>query len=673
MKFHHHLCLLMATCVTPNTSYAEVELDAQAVTGHNQQYPHLSEQPVRVELINRTAIEESHAQNLADALKYTVGVQLKPITGKSGQGVWLQGYDADRVAILIDGNPVAAGTGSSVDISQIAIGDVERIEVSKGSMSAIYGTSAMGGVVNVVTRQPEQGRQASLRYIGGSWGSQDLPHDTVPVGKQHLNLNISQASGANSLQLVSDTQISSGFRAPDTDESQGWEGYKSNLSAKSVNQLTPTSKLMIAPRLYREDIKTTQDNLVGGVGSVPQDKIDITEKNAFIAVFEQDYGSLGELKLNYSFEDYQNESRQDLVDTARIEQSRITDISHNGFTAQYRYNHDYTGHYVLGIEILEDTMDANSYKYEGDELVVKAEVDNKTSNNYNSFFQISNQVHQDLDVLFSGRINNNSKYGTEFSPMLNLQYMPYISSGHHINFRLGTGHGYRTPTLKELYHFFDHSHVGYVLIGNEDLEPESSVNVQASLEYTNKKDLNFEMSIFQNEIKNLIDFYLDQEKSNELTSEFNRQVDANAYGNIDRARTSGVEFSTSYEVSPWLTTHLGYAYLNTENKATGKSLTNRPEHDIKASFDFYLTHKNKLALKYQYYSEQFSDLENTIKTPGYSEIDLKWNYYPSQHINLFAGIDNLTNEQKDFSLGTDQRPEAGRYVYLGIALTKLNF
>ena len=650
-----------------------VQLDTQEVTAHGQHYARLSEQPVRVELIDRAAIEESHALNLADALRYTAGVQLKPITGKPGLGVWLQGYDSDRVAILIDGNPVAAGTGSSVDISQIAIGDVERIEISKGSMSAIYGTSAMGGVVNVITRQPEQGARAGLKYIGGSWGDQDLPYDSMPFGKQHLNLNFSHANKVNAFQIVSDNQISSGFRAPDTKESQGWEGYKSNLSIRNVTQITPTISLLLAPRFYREDVKTNKDNFVGGIGNVPQDKIDLTDKNALMAVLNKDNGDFGKLKLSYSFEDYKNESQQDLISTPYVEQNRITDIQHNGLTAQYSYTHQYTSHYVLGIEALEDEMDATSHKNDGTTKTITTEVDGKQLNNHNGFFQISQQASTTLEFLASGRINNNDKYGTKFSPMLNLQYMPILTGNNHLNLRLGAGHGYRTPTLKELYHFFDHSHIGYVLLGNEALEPESSINVQASLEYSNNNDLSFDMSIYRNDIKNLIDFYVDQDKTNQLTSQYGDEVVANVYGNIDRAKTSGFEFSIAYDVNSWLTTSIGYAYLDAINKSTGKSLTSRPEHDVKTSLDFYLNHKNKLALKYQYYSKQFSDSENTLVTPAYSEVDLKWNYYPSESINLFAGINNLTNSQRDFSTGSDLRPEAGRYVYLGIELTKLAF
>ena len=102
--FHPHSFLLISLMAAFSARSETVQLDTQEVTAHCQHYARLSEQPVRVELIDRTAIEESHALNLADALRYTAGVQLKPITGKPGLSVWLQGYDSDRVAIFIDGN-----------------------------------------------------------------------------------------------------------------------------------------------------------------------------------------------------------------------------------------------------------------------------------------------------------------------------------------------------------------------------------------------------------------------------------------------------------------------------------------------------------------------------------------------------------------------------------------
>ena len=112
----------------------------------------LDDTPVRTEVVSREQLDTLHARNVAEALKTVPGLMLKDIHGKGGQEVWLQGLDADRVLILVNGRPVTASTGSSVDVSQLATADIERIEVVKGATSALYGSSAMGGVVNIITR-----------------------------------------------------------------------------------------------------------------------------------------------------------------------------------------------------------------------------------------------------------------------------------------------------------------------------------------------------------------------------------------------------------------------------------------------------------------------------------------------------------------------------------------
>ncbi len=666
--------ILISTLITGlfvfNGAVADVQLEAQQVTGHQSVYSPLNETPVRVEVISSQFIEENHANNLADALQYSPGIQLKPLTGKSGLGVWLQGYDSDRVAILIDGNPVAAGTGSSVDVSQIALGDVERIEISKGSMSAIYGSSAMGGVINVITKAPQQGGKASFSYSGGSWGNQDLPYSDVAVGKQHIKAAISKANDGNYFQLLSDNQTSTGYRAPNTDGSQGWQGYKSNLSVKSHLQFNQNTSLTVSPRIYKEDIKTYTDNFIGGIGNVPKDKVDLTDKNYVSAVLNHRTWQGNEIKLNIYGEDYQNESRQDIQETKYIEQKRNTHIKHDGIIFNHKTISKEYNQVIFGAELLNSSMNVTQTKDDNSGAVeTTTEVDNKHISNQNLFFQSSWQVTPEFEWLISGRSNHNDKYGSKFSPMLNMQFRPFGWLPGELSFRFGAGNGYRTPNLKELYYIFDHSHLGYMVFGSEDLIPESSLNLQASMEWQANSDNSFDMSFYFNDIKNLIDTFEDEEKSREL----NLENGANFYGNIEHAKTYGTEFSYTRKVTNWLSSHTSYAYLRSEDVATGKQLTSRPQHDFKTSFDCFITYKTKLSVKYKYASKQYSDIENKNITPAYSQVDLKFNYTWSDNFNFFAGIDNLTDTQKDYQIDGDLRPDAGRYVYAGFKLNNLNF
>lgn len=666
----------VALCLLPlctNLSYAEsYELHTQKVSAHSGPVSHLSEEPVRVEVITKEDLERLHAINLADALRYSAGVQLKPITGKTGEGVWLQGYDSDRVAVLVDGLPIAAGTGSSVDISQIAIGDVERIEIGKGAMSALYGSSAMGGVVNIITRRPNSGQHAQFSYSGGTWGSQDEPYDHMPLGKQHLKVGYSWNTSTQFLQLIADQQVSNGYRSPNATSTQGWDGYRTNVSGKLARAIGDFWSISLTPRLYREDVKITKDNFRGGIGAVPEDKTDITEKDYLAAAIRYKSGSY-ESSLQWQGENYSNESRQDIVQTAHTEQFRTTDIQHKGLVFHQQYQFNYLNRFEMGVDWLHDQMLAISNKDDGLGNQTRAvEVNNEAIENINGFFQWSQQLDGQWESLLSARINSNPKYGEHVSPMLNLQYFPLDLLSGISSLRFGIGYGYRTPTLKELYHFFDHTHMGYALVGNEALEPESSTNYQATFEWQPSPSSQFDITVYYNEIENLIDFLEDTDVSQSLTDEYgsddNPYIIGNVYTNIDEAITKGAEINFAHQWSHYLRSSFGYAYLHAKNVNTDKWLTHRPAHDAKVNLDWFITPKLDASVRYRYSSEQFADEANQIRTPAYAQVDLKLNYKWSRNVLLFAGIDNVTGLQKDSFDGNDLRPEEGRYSYLGIKI-----
>ena len=110
------------------------------------------EAPVRTEVVDRAELERLNAVTLRDALENLPGVLLREIYGKSGYEISMQGLTSDQVLVLIDGLPITASTGSTVDLGQYLLSEVERVEIVKGAASVQYGSSAMGGVINVITR-----------------------------------------------------------------------------------------------------------------------------------------------------------------------------------------------------------------------------------------------------------------------------------------------------------------------------------------------------------------------------------------------------------------------------------------------------------------------------------------------------------------------------------------
>ncbi|NOY84144.1 MAG: TonB-dependent receptor [Nitrospirae bacterium] len=132
-----------------------LELDEMVITGTRTEKK-LLETPVRTEVVTREEIEQSHARDLKEALEDVPGLILRRTHGKQGESVGMQGFDADRILILLNGERLSATAGSTVDLTQIGTADIERIEIVKGATSALYGSEAMGGVINVITRKPKK-------------------------------------------------------------------------------------------------------------------------------------------------------------------------------------------------------------------------------------------------------------------------------------------------------------------------------------------------------------------------------------------------------------------------------------------------------------------------------------------------------------------------------------
>ena len=235
------------------TAQADTLLDEVIVTTGTKTERKLLDVPVRTEVVTKQELERTHARDLAEGLKNVPGLMLKPIHGKSGQEVWLQGLNADRVLVLMDGRPVSASTGSSVDLSQIAMGDVDHIEIVKGAVSALYGSEAMGGVVNIITKQSKKPFSYSFVLDTGTYGDKNVG-DTL--NDKHLKVDLSKNTKGWHLRLTTDIRHKQGT---DLDKStwrfEGDAGSKANFSAEVGRTLASGTKISIKPTFYTEDLK----------------------------------------------------------------------------------------------------------------------------------------------------------------------------------------------------------------------------------------------------------------------------------------------------------------------------------------------------------------------------------------------------------------------------------
>ena len=620
--------------------------------------------PVRTEVVSREQIERSHARDLKQALEAVPGVMLKRIHGKSGYSVWLQGMDSDRVLVLLNGEPISASTGSSVDLTQISAMEIERIEIIKGASSALYGSAAMGGVINVISRRNEKPLALSVTLDGGSWGDDNLD-DGDAIAQRHVGTQVATQQGKWNALAVIDVRESDGYDLDKrTFSSQGNSGTKFNVHTRIGYRPDEHSEIYLSPKYYREDIQNQFSTPAPGTpsGEVRKNKDELAKRTSISVGGHSKLKEESQLSGFIIVENFTDETQQDVIATSEIDQSRYAEIDIT--KVELQWDQPISDNQILtsGVAYSEESLNQTQQTFQGPSLVTFSEIQGKAAReNSELFIQNDIFINNNVELLLGTRAQNDSDFGGHFAPKVNLLYSPDWFDKAETRLRTGIGTGYRVPNLKERFFVFDHTALGYKVLGNTDLKPEQSTNVQLGLEVVSAKQ-RFDINLFYNDIDQLIetDSAPVQDESGILIFK---------YINVARATTYGLDLAWSRALDDRWSASSGYTFLSAKDRQTKNRLPDRPEHQLKAELRFdYQPWKLDIALVGIYQSEEYIDLANTIKSPGWNTWDLKITQKTTQHLSVFFGIDNITNDHRLKFDGTDNRPDEGQFVYAGIKL-----
>jgi outer membrane cobalamin receptor len=179
-------CWAMAQPTSPaltDTLHKQLKLPELVVSATRSERP-VSELTVPVSVVTAKQIQLMGSFRLNDVLGEQTGLV---ITSDHGKGVQLQGFGADYTLILVDGEPLVGRTAGTLELSRLTVGNIQRIEIMKGPSSALYGSEALAGVINIITEKPREGLAASLRTRYGSNQTADLQADlNIKRGKWGL-------------------------------------------------------------------------------------------------------------------------------------------------------------------------------------------------------------------------------------------------------------------------------------------------------------------------------------------------------------------------------------------------------------------------------------------------------------------------------------------------------
>ena len=611
----------------------------------------IDESTVPISVVSRSEIERTRARTLKQALENVPGLQLREVHGKSGFELSLQGLGGDQVLVLIDGLPITASTGSTVDLGQYLVGEVERVEVVKGASSAQYGSSAMGGVVNVITRRIQPGFGATLEVDAGSYGRQNDSGRKASANQKHARFGLSGGGETWRLALSGDVLDDAGFGLrPELWTRQGDASERVQLTGRAEWLPRAGQRFWLEAGRYSEDDVQRYEYFVPSK-YVPQRKSEDITRDRVVLGSQWRLDGGARLQAKAVREHYDSDSREvsDGYQIARRNSAQQT----QHLSTQVELPAWGRQVWMLGAdwhrETLRQTTNGNSeLQFNG-----RAQRDSRELFLQNDIF-----LNDDWELLLGVRGQHDSDFGGHAVPKVSLRGTLLERGDWKGVLRASAGAGYRVPNLKERHYLFDHSSLGYIVIGNPNLQPESSTSLQLGGTLSLGSRWSLDGNLFHNRVKDLIQTDLGNATSVQ-------GVTAYTYANVARARTAGLEAQLRWQATPALALQAGYTRTHTRDLDGGGELTRRPRDMARLGVDWKLQQGTTFTARARYQSDELADSVSGQRSPAWSVLDLSLGHGLGGGWTVFAGINNAFNRQRDFASASDFGPIAGRFVYVG--------
>lgn len=469
----------------------------------------------KIKVIDRERIDRQAAVNLRDVLTNEMNIRISQ-DNVLGSSLSLQGVSGQNIKILIDGVPVIGRLDGNIDISQINLNNIERIEIIEGPMSVIYGTDALGGVINLISKKNING---NIEINANSY--------MESVGTYNADGNIGFKKNGKSLSISGGRNFFDGFDLNEPSRRKTWkprEQIFGNIAfgfpfKKTTNRLQTSffSEKMIdkgteniSPySAYAFDNKYFTDRINASLNTDLKLKkfVSVQFINAF-EYFNRDRNKFRKNLVNLEETITPNPEDNDTT-TFYLALLRATV---NTFNPDKKINHQFG--YDINVETAKGQRLLNNYQQMGD---------------YAIFYSMEYKPIEKLVIRPGFRASYNTRYGSPIIPSLNFKYdfAPQWSA------RASYSRGFRAPSLKELNLFF--VDINHNIQGNNDLKAENSDNFNVGLNYKKLMGstlLKFDVSAFHNAIYDMIDLAVV-----DIESQFY------SYINVGKFKSQGINFT----------------------------------------------------------------------------------------------------------------------------------
>lgn len=673
------LTVLAQQVDSPKDSVSTNQLEEVTVTGESKVMS-LSKKLFAVGVIDQKDIATVAGNNLADILNYNLNISVNPDPTTGRSTISMFGLDGQYVKILLDGIPMASdnGMGNNIDITQINLEDVERIEIVEGSNGVLYGDNAVAGVINIVTKTGLGGYKWALRAavqeetVGKEYALFDKGRHIQNIKIDHqLTKKLSLSAGAsrndfagfyngykgkNYVNIEDNLVVNDGLRGTE------WNPKEQLTLFGNARLALEKHNIFYKFQYYTDDIYIYNHEVNGRQNSSGEPNPTATDKyyntkrwvnnlnasGAFIGASQYNVSFSLQNQKRY-FQQYTYNIRQQGIEAYTIDElSQSSDILYSkGFVSNILPKPDMLN-LQLGYEFTnQQGFDATATGAYSTDVV------ENTLENYDFFGVLDIYLTDKFALYPGGRFTNNSQFGNKFIWGLSSTYDIDAS----LKAKAVLGSAFRAPNFEELFFYFVDSN--HNVQGNPDLNPEDGISVFLHLE----KKWALDVGLLKSSIKS---YYFDIDDKITFTVASEEEEDENlqfSYYNVDESKILGFAWENSLKYKNWQA-NLGLNYIGEASSLyapeNGKdylwsfnlqSSVSKYFPSIKTYVSALLKHNGRSLV----YMEQ-DDEVTTKKTNAFTWLDASARTQLTNNLELTLGVRNImdiiTVGTSDVSTGT---------------------
>lgn len=603
--------LVISFCAAAGAEDKIGKLEEVVVTA-NRLETAASEVGSSITVITAEQIEQRQQMFLLDVLRSVPSIDVVQSGVKgSTTSVFMRGANSEHTLIMLDGielnDPSAPGGG--YDFANLPTDNIERVEILRGPQSTLYGSRAMGGVINIITRRGSGKPTGFLSAQGGSFQT------------AAEKAGVSGGSGLYNYSLGLSRFDTGGFSAAGkkygNTENDGYQ----NSSINTRLGITPASNLSVDFIVNYLKTRSDLDNN-GGAGGDDPNYIQKTEQISFrsqadLALFD----NLWEQKLGVSFNDL-NRDLNNGTDTTHP--SDLSRASYHGQSITIDWQHTLHLHesnsLTLGFERKEENARSDYYS-ESVWGPYSSPWDEHSAHTTGYYLQDQVRLWDAWFTTLGVRLDDHSRFGSKATYRFTSAYTVKQTS---TTVKGSYGTAFKAPTLYQLYE---------PTYGDVNLRPEKNAGWDLGVEQSLLGGkMTMGATYFHNDFEELINF----------DSSLSR------YRNIGRAMTQGVELTTALRPSDELTLRASYTYTRTEDKETGLELLRRPKNKISFDGNYRFLKNANINLGLTYTGTRFNNVydpttyaANRVKMKDYLLVNLAASYDISKNLQIFGRADNI--------------------------------